>query len=108
LGLPGWFGQVDVGYLAPHLKNELINTVTFADGSTTTVGLPAARLDWTVSPRFEVGYRLPTGFGGISLSYRFLVAEGTDFIAGLDGSAVLKSRLDFHVADLDWSSREYT
>ena len=35
-----------------------------------------ATLDWTVSPRFEAGYRLPSGFGEIDVSYRFLLTEG--------------------------------
>jgi len=104
----GWFADVDVGLLKPHLKNQLTNTVTFPDGSSTTVGLPAATLNWTVSPRFEVGYSLPSGFGAISLGYRFLVSEGTNLVFGPDGPATLKSRLDVNMGDLDWSSREYT
>jgi hypothetical protein len=112
LGQIGWFGRVDVGILKPHLKNQLSNAITvpltFADGSTATVGLPAARLDWTVSPRFTVGYQLPSGFGGLALSYRFLASQGTDNVVGADGPAVLKSRLDAHVADFGWTSREYT
>ena len=35
-----------------------------------------ATLNWTVSPRFEAGYRLPSGFGEIDVSYRFLLTEG--------------------------------
>jgi hypothetical protein len=106
--VPGWFGLVDLGILKPHLKNQLVGSVGFADGTTAAVGLPAATLDWTVSPRFEVGYRLPSGFGGISLAYRFIVSEGTNAILGADGPATLKSRLDVNVADLDWSSAEFT
>lgn len=108
LGGLGWFADMDVGLLKPHLKNQLTNTVTFPDGTTATVGLPAATLNWTVSPRFEVGYSLPSGFGAISLGYRFLVSEGTNLVIGPDGPATLKSRLDVNMADLDWSSREYT
>jgi hypothetical protein len=70
--------------------------------------LTAANLDWTVSPRFEVGYRLPAGFGEITLAYRFMASEGTNRIVGPDGPAVLKSRLDLNMADLDWASREIT
>jgi hypothetical protein len=82
--------------------------VTFSDGSTATLGLPAARLDWTVSPRFELGYRLPSGFGEISLTYRFMISQGTDAITAPDGPATLKSRLDVNLADLDWASQEFT
>jgi hypothetical protein len=108
LGGIGWFGSVDVGILKPHLVNQLNNTVTFRDGSTTTVGVDPSHLNWTVSPRFELGYRLPSGFGGISLAYRFLVAQGSEEVIGADGPALLSSRLNFNTGDLIWSSREYT
>jgi hypothetical protein len=104
----GWFGDVEVGILKPNLKNQLINTVTFTDGTTAIVGLPAARLDWTASPRFEVGYRLPSGFGEVSLAYRFMVSQGTETVIGPDGPATLKSRLDVNLVDLDYSSQEFT
>ena len=41
------------------------------------VSVPMAELNWTVSPRFELGYRLPSGFGEVDVAYRFLLAEGT-------------------------------
>jgi hypothetical protein len=138
LGEIGWFGRVDIGILKPHLVNELSLPVpvpiTSAPGiplgvppsvqaspgqnfftppmsiapRSVTVGVDASHLNWTVSPRFEVGYRLPSGFGGISLAYRFLAAQGSDAVIGADGPAVLSSRLDINTADLNWSSREYT
>jgi hypothetical protein len=108
LGLLGWFGRVDVGILKPHLVNELRQPVIFPDGSSTVVGVSPSRLDLTVSPRFEVGYRLPSGFGGVSLAYRFLTSQGSESVLGGDGPATLTSRLDVNVADLDWASNEYT
>jgi hypothetical protein len=108
LGLPGWFGDVDIGILKPHLVNQLTLPVTFPDGSTTKVGVDASHLDWTVSPRVEVGYRLPSGFGGIAVSYRFLSSQGSDAVIGADGPATLHSRLDYHIGDVDWVSNEYT
>jgi hypothetical protein len=108
----GWFADLDVGILKPHLQNQLINTadhpLTFPNGTTVTVGLPAAQLDWTVSPRFALGYRLPSGFGEIYLAYRFMTSQGTDPVVSADGPAVLKSRLDVNLADLDWASQEFT
>ena len=69
-----------------------------------------ARLNWTVSPRFELGYRLPSGFGEVDVAYRFLLAEGTgstaDPIAAPDATAALRSHLNIHVGDLDYASRE--
>jgi hypothetical protein len=55
-----------------------------------------------------VGYRLASGFGAFGLSYRFLATDGTAIGAGPDGPAALKSRLDFHVIDLDYISREFS
>jgi hypothetical protein len=138
LGGIGWFGCVDIDILKPHLVNHLslpvpvpivsppgipVGTtpaVTTSQGqnfqsppmasipTSVTVGVDPSHLNWTVSPRFEVGYRLPSGFGGISVAYRFLVAQGSDAVIGADGPAVLSSRLDINTGELDWSSREYT
>jgi hypothetical protein len=140
LGQVGWFADVDVGILKPHLVNELMLPVTFSTGkpgstpgipsgippSVTTssgqnfltppaaaalpsvnVGVNASHLNWTISPRFEVGYRLPSGFGGIALSYRFLTSQGSETVIGADGPATLASRLDYNLGDLDWVSNEY-
>lgn len=144
LGRLGWFADVDVGILAPHLVNQESLPVNFPAGGqpgstvpgvppgfppstvttgpgqnfispptaatpfAVTVGVNAARLNWTVSPRFEIGYRLPSGFGGIALSYRFLVAQGSQGVVGADGPATLTSRLNYNIGDLDWVSHEYT
>ncbi|MGH7225769.1 MAG: hypothetical protein ACRELF_21325, partial [Gemmataceae bacterium] len=70
LGEVGWFADVDVGILKPHLVNEESHAVTFPNGNSFTVGVDPAHLNWTAAPRVEVGYRLPAGFGGISVSYR--------------------------------------
>ena len=78
-----------------------------------------APLAWTVSPRFELGYRLPSGFGEIDVAYRFLLAEGTGSMpAGAstlnggntaswpDATAGLVSHLNMQVIDIDYASRE--
>jgi hypothetical protein len=108
LGRVGWFADVEAAIVKPVLESQLLGTVTFADGKTVNVGLPASKLYWTASPRFEVGYRLPSGFGGISLAYRYLVSEGSSPALSADGPATLNSRLDYNIADLAWTSREYT
>jgi hypothetical protein len=73
-----------------------------------TVHAPGADLDWTASPRIEVGYRLPSGFGEFALSYRFLATEGSGAGLGPDGPAALHSRLDVHIVDFDYISREWS
>jgi hypothetical protein len=104
---PGWFTDVDLGVVIPHVKNHLTNQVQLA-GATgpDTVQVGAAPLDWTVLPRFEVGYRLPSGFGACALSYRFLGTQGTGTTLGMDGPAALKSRLDLNEVSLDYISDE--
>jgi hypothetical protein len=104
---PGWFADVDLSALGPHFKNRLHGTVQIGNRPPDTVHVPGADLDWAFSPRFEVGYRLSSGFGAFGLSYRFLATQGTAIGPSPDGPATLKSRLDFHVIDLDYISREW-
>jgi hypothetical protein len=108
LGPIGWFADVDAGILKPHLVNQERLPITFPDGTPLTVGVNSSRLNWTVSPRFEVGYRLPSGFGGIAVSYRNLASQGSEAVIGADGPATLSSRLNANVVGLDWVSNEYT
>jgi hypothetical protein len=109
---PGWFGGLELDVLKPHLINHLVGTVQnaaqAAGGTSTTVALPAAALDWAPGPRAFVGYRLPAGFGEILLGYRGLASRGTEDAPGPDGPATLHSRLDFNLIDLDYTSREYS
>jgi hypothetical protein len=104
---PGWFADVDLGAVIPHVKNHLSGLVPRPGTTITdTVALPSAGLDWTVLPRAEAGYRLPSGFGAFSLSFRFLDTDGNGTAAGLDGPAALHSRLSLHEAGLDYSNNE--
>jgi hypothetical protein len=103
---PGWFTDAAIGIVAPHVKNRLTDMVTIPGMMADTVHLPSAELNWTVSPRFELGYRLPSGFGEFSVAYRFFTTEGSELSIGPDGIASLKSRLDVNVGDLDYASRE--
>jgi Legionella pneumophila major outer membrane protein precursor len=103
---PGWFFGVETDLVGSHIKNRLVNQV-----GNDKVHLPTAELDWTVSPRFEVGYRFAQGAGELLLAYKFLVTTGTgtlpDFDAA-DNPANLHSRLDINVWDFDYGSREYS
>jgi hypothetical protein len=110
LGVPGWFGGAELQVLKPHviqgLSDVVQNRAQKAAGTSTTVSLPGAPLGWTVSPRFFVGYRLPSGFGELMASYRYLGTTGREDTAGRDGPATVKSRLAFNMIDLDYNSRE--
>jgi hypothetical protein len=108
LGVPGWFIDVDAAVVKPHLVNEESQPVTFANGGTFTVGVNAVPMNWTVSPTVEVGYRLPSGFGGIAVSWRGLTAQGSQGAIGADGPATLSSRLEYNIGTVDWISNEFT
>jgi hypothetical protein len=105
---PGWFGAVDLDIVGPHVKNRVKGDVPVG-GGTTTVQLPGPPLDWTVSPRFDLGYRLSQSTGEILASYQFLTTSGSSTLAGFDAAGnpgALHSRLDLQVFDLDYASRE--
>jgi hypothetical protein len=107
LAPPGWFADLDFGIAKGHVKNQLSNTVLNpVTGGADLVGLPSAPLDWTVSPRVEAGYRLPSGFGAFALSYRFLATQGSEVVDGSGGPARLSSLLDINLADFDYISEE--
>ena len=108
LPLPGWFADVETEIAVAHVKNKLVNTVSIGGAAPNTVALPSAELDWTVAPRFELGYRLPSGFGAFALAYRFLTTEGTQGTIGADGPASLHSRLELNEVDFDYVSREFS
>jgi hypothetical protein len=104
----GWYAAVDVDAIGAHVNNELIAPVAVGP-VTDNVALPSARLDWTVSPRVELGYRFGQGAGDLALSYRFLDATGTSMAPAFDGAgnaAQLRSRFELNVADLDYVSLE--
>jgi hypothetical protein len=104
----GWFADAEVDYLGSHVNNELIAPVAVG-ALATTVALPSARLDWTASPRIEIGYRCGQAAGDLSLSYRYLGTTGTDLLPAFDAAGnpcELRSRLEMHIADLDYSSLE--
>jgi hypothetical protein len=98
---PGWFGDVEVDVVGPHVKNRLFADVAFANGFIDTVHVPMADLDWTGSPRFEVGYRFDNNGGQFTIAYRFLTTEGRTTLTDVDFGALagLHSRLDFNVID---------
>jgi hypothetical protein len=117
---PGWLFDVELGIMGSHVAESLGQTsppgqITVAvpgTGHTSdVVSVPMATLNWTVSPRFELGYRLPSGFGELDVSYRFLAAEGigstpAGSTASPDATAVLTSHLNINVGDVDYASNE--
>src|SRR5262245_23726955 len=52
---PGLFAALELSVLSPNLNGSVAAPVSVA-GVTRTVGLAPTDLDWTGSPRFELGY----------------------------------------------------
>lgn len=100
----GWFADLDLGLVKPHVTNRIDSGAAVSPAFTTPVVVPVAPLNWTVSPRFELGYRLPDGRGDLRLGYRFLA---TTRIEAGPAAEFLKSRLDYNVIDLDYVSGEW-
>jgi hypothetical protein len=126
---PGVFVNIESSVVWPHLRNELVGgVVTLAQTSgapvSTAVGLPPGAgmpitgdlinfpgnpLNPTATPRFELGYRFPDGFGELKLGYRFLDSEGSDtLVVGELGPAAQKGRLDVNFIDLDYGIRQFS
>jgi hypothetical protein len=105
---PGWFANVDVAVIKPHVTNDMLEQVTTGSGKMFTVQPGSAHLNWTAAPRIEVGYRLPSGFGEISLSDRYFQTQGTGLVLGPDGPATRTTHFLVNFSDLDYATREYT
>jgi hypothetical protein len=105
---PGWVADLELPIVAPHVRNNLVDTLTFGP-RTDTIHLPTANQGWTVSPRFEVGYRLPQAAGDLLVSYRFLTSSGSGTLPGFDtfgNPGLLHSSLALNVLDLDYARHE--
>src|SRR5262249_28229936 len=95
--------NVELGILAPHFKNRMQGPVPIAGGET-VIHVPGASLDWAAAPRFEIGYRLPRGFGEFLVSYQFLNTQGQGDLSSDLGLAHLKSRLTQNVLNVDYAN----
>jgi hypothetical protein len=101
----GWFADFELDVVGPHIKNRLTADVPITSTVSDTVHLPMASLDWTGSPRFELGYRFPNNGGQFTAVYRFLATDGRATISNFDDGllASLHSRLDFNVLDFAYA-----
>ena len=74
---PGWFTNVQIGVIHPHIFfGQMSHSCSTSPGQRVLVAPGAAGQSWTVAPRLEIGYRLPSGFGGFSFSDRFFSTSG--------------------------------
>jgi hypothetical protein len=104
----GWFWDVQVAGVGPHIQNQMIQTVGTTLGTSILVAPGNAPVSWTVAPRIELGYRLPSGFGEFSISDTGFTTNGADTVILPDGPAMRTSALQINYTDLDYLSREFT
>jgi hypothetical protein len=108
-GKLGWFSDVQIGVIHPSIFfGQMRHGVVDHLGRKVIVAPGAARQDWTAAPRLEIGYRLPSGFGGFSFSDRFFSTSGTGPFIGPAGSTTRTTRMGVNYSDWDYISPEYT
>jgi hypothetical protein len=106
---PGWFYDVQLGVIHPQIFwGQMRHSVVTPTGRRVLVAPGAAQQPWTAAPRLEIGYRLPSGFGGFSFSDRFFSTSGSGPFVGPAGSTSRTTRLGVNYSDWDYTSREYT
>jgi hypothetical protein len=106
---PGWFTDVRLDVIHPHLFfSQMRHQVVTSAKQRVLVSPGAAQQPWTVAPRLEIGYRLPSGFGAFAFSDRFFSTTGTGPFVGRAGSTTRTSHLGVNYSDWDYTSREYT
>jgi hypothetical protein len=101
------FLSVELGFLAPTVKNHLAGVVVRPDGTVDPIAPPRTDFGVAVSPRFDLGYILPDHQGELSVGYRFIVDQATNdtTFEGLDGST--RSRLDVNIFDFDYATTRF-
>ncbi len=111
---PGWYTDVQADVLFVHLRNQLGGPVpNKLTGATDFVSFGGPEMDPTVSPTFEVGYRLPDGWGALQIGYRFLATSGRSQLATSPADVVQADvdafgRVDYNLVDFSYVSREYS
>lgn len=106
---PGFYAGLDVEAVGPHVFKSIAGDVTAGSRPSDFVSLTNRGLDWTVAPTLELGYRLPDGIGGFSISYRAMSTSGDSNVFTSENlQAPLHSRFDMNVVDFDYLSREFT
>jgi hypothetical protein len=105
--LPGFYADLEAGVLGLHVKNRLNRALPISADRTDVVHVPTADLDFTVSPRVTLGYRLPRGLGEFEITYGYLSTTGTQIVAADPGAVRLHSRFTLNSLDIDYAHRVY-
>lgn len=117
---PGYYTNVEVNPILVEFRNQLNspmpNPVT---GHTDNVQFPGNKLNPTVSPRIELGYRFPDNWGSCQLGYTSIASQGSDLVFtgpqpqdsftgdSFQGFASQTGRLDLNMFDLTYVSQEF-
>jgi hypothetical protein len=99
---PGFFANVELFLLRPHLNSALTGNVN--QGLDTVALTTQGPLGTTVSPTFELGYRLPKQRGEFMVAYRFEAIERNHVPDDVLGGLSQRDRLNMNLIDLDWSN----
>ena len=126
---PGCFVNVESSIVWTHFQNQLVGgQITLAQTSganiNQSIGIPPGAglpitgdvvrfpgnpLNVTATPRVELGYRLPDGFGEVKFGYRLLDTSGSDTLLLPDlGPASQDGHLRINFFDLDYATREFS
>jgi hypothetical protein len=106
---PGFVASVEAQAIVPHIFHDIVNTAPVGAAAPGSIAAPVTGFDWTVSPRIEIGYRLPSGFGEFLLNYQYIHTTGSGSTPfGPDGPAEISDKFEFNLADFDYASREFT
>jgi hypothetical protein len=107
---PGFVASVEVQAVGPHIFQQLSNGVPVGGNAPGSLTVPITSLNWTVSPKVEVGYRLASGFGEFAINWQYIGTTGSGSTPfGPGGAPANQSgRFNFNLSDLDYVSREYT
>jgi hypothetical protein len=103
----GWFTDIQIQAIHPTLFFGQFRHGVGPNDSP-QVALGAAKQNWTVAPRIEIGYRLPSGFGGFSFSDQFFTTSGSGPFVGPAGTLTRTTHFGVNYSDWDYISPEYT
>jgi Legionella pneumophila major outer membrane protein precursor len=97
-----FFVGLQFDFMKPVVTNHLLTVLPLNNNTNIDLSVPSHSLDWTLSPKLELGWHLPEKAGDVILSYRLLASEGTGSITSGPDTIDIKSRLNVNLFDLDY------